>query len=921
MASTIEHLRITAPSGRPGRHRHGRVTNCSIEHYVTHNVVSKTSEDAVPAIPHRLMAEHLVAPLGTSVRRPRLSWWLPDGAGRQSAYELEAGTWSSGRVEVDRHELVPYEGPEPGSRDRVEWRVKVWTDLGESDWSDWTSWEVGLLGPSDWSARWISPVEDELAPGGGRPAHLLRHAFTLDGAPGRARAYATAHGIYELLLNGRRVGDIELAPGSTNYREHLDVQTYDVTGLLQPGDNVLAAVVSDGWWRGQVGFTRETECFGTDVALLAQVEVDGQVVAATGPGWTAGTGEILRADLIEGQAVDLRLRPEGWEQPGFDDSGWAKPLVADGGLDVLSTSPSPPTRRTEEVRPVDVRLLTSGNHVVDLGQNINGWVRLSALGPEGTTSTLTHGESRDADGEVTLEALVPFDFVTQEKKSAGQVDTVTSRGRDGDTFEPRHTTKGFQYVGIEGHPGPLGPDDVTGIVAHTDLVRTGWFTCSDERLDRLHDAAVWSFRDNACEVPTDCPQRERAGWTGDWQLFCPTAAFLYDVAGFSAKWLRDLRTDQWPDGRVPNIVPEPRGPLAHEHPIASYLTGSAGWGDAAVIVPWEMYVEYGDEQFLSDGFDSMVRWVEFAAERARTGRHASRVEARPEAAPHEELLWDTGFHWGEWCEPGGNPAGVFTLEEDMGPVATAFLHRSSSLLARIAGILGRPEEQAHYAELADGARDAWRTEFIDAQGRVQPETQANLVRALAFGLVPDELRPAVADRLVELIHEAGDHLGTGFLATPFLLPVLVDTGHVDVAWTLLFQDTPPSWLYMVDQGATTIWENWEGLDADLLGSLNHYSKGAVITFLHRYVAGLRPDEDHPGYARFTVQPTPGGGITSAEAVHDARRGRARSAWRIEDGTFTLQVEVPPGAEAEVVLPDGTRTTAGPGRSTHTCPAP
>jgi alpha-L-rhamnosidase len=733
--------------------------------------------------------------------------------------------------------------------------------------------------------------------------------------------YATAHGLYELFLNGERVGDIELAPGSTSYRYHLDVQTYDVTDLLQPGENVLAAVVSDGWWRGQVGFSRETECFGKDVALLAQLEVDGEVVAATGPGWRTTVGHILQADLIEGQTVDFRRHPDGWDRAGFDDAGWAEPAVVEGGLDVLSTSPSPPVRRVEELRPVDVRRLESGNHVVDLGQNINGWIRLTDLGPEDTTSTLTHGESLADDGEVSLDMLIPFDFMSREQLSPGQVDTVTSRGREGDVFEPRHTTKGFQYVGIEGHPGPLGPDDVAGIVAHTDMVRTGWFTCSDERLNRLHDASVWSFRDNACEVPTDCPQRERAGWTGDWQLFCPTAAFLYDVAGFSDKWLRDLRTDQWPDGRVPNIVPEPRGPLAHEHPVASYLTGSAGWGDAVVIVPWEMYLEYGDERVLTDGFDSMVRWVEFAAERARFGRHVSRVEARPEPAPHEAFLWDTGFHWGEWCEPGGTPDAVFTLEQDMGPVATAFLHRSSSLLARIAGVLGRSEEAERYRELADGSRDAWRAEFIDEGGRVQPETQANLVRALAFGLVPDDLRAAVADRLVELIHEADDHLGTGFLATPFLLPVLVDTGHLDVAWTLLFQDTPPSWLSMIDQGATTIWENWEAADMAGLGSLNHYSKGAVVTFLHRYVAGLQPDEAHPGYERFTVQPTPGGGITSAEAVHDARRGRVRSAWTITDGTLNLEVEVPPGAEAEVVLPDGTRATAGPGPSTYSCPAP
>jgi alpha-L-rhamnosidase len=316
----------------------------------------------------------------------------------------------------------------------------------------------------------------------------------------------------------------------------------------------------------------------------------------------------------------------------------------------------------------------------------------------------------------------------------------------------------------------------------------------------------------------------------------------------------------------------------------------------------------------------MVKWVEFAAGKARTGRHASRVERSPAPAPHEEFLWDTGFHWGEWCEPGGTPEEVFTLEKDMGDVATAFLHRSSELLARIAGILGRDAEAERYGALAAGSLDAWRAEFIDDEGRLSPDTQPNLVRALAFGLVPDELREAVAERLVELVHEADDHLTTGFLATPFLLPVLAETGHLDVAYALLFQDTPPSWLAMIDRGATTIWENWEppGEGQQGTGSLNHYSKGAVITFLHQYVAGIRPDPDHPGYEHFTIAPMPGGGITRAEARFDSRRGPIRSAWTLEDDVFAPEVEVPPGAEADVVLPNGDRAVAGPGPASYRC---
>jgi len=787
----------------------------------------------------------------------------------------------------------------------------VRTDLGESDWSAPSSWEVGLLEPDDWSGRWISPNETRELPAGERPAHLLRRTFEVDAPVERARLYATAHGLYEMFLNGQRVGDLELTPGWTDYRHQLDVQTYDIGDLVRPGTNEIVAVLSDGWWRGQIGFTREPDCYGPRTALLAQLELhhdDGITTIPTDDAWQCTRSQIVRADLIGGQTVDLDQAPDGWDEVELVE---VEPPT-------LTTSPAPPSRRIEELPPRSVVRLPAGAQVVDFGQNINGWVRLADLGPAGTTTRLEHGEMLAGDGSLHLGHLATSDYFTKEVLSPGQVDEVISGG-PGAVFEPRHTTHGFQFVSIEGRTDDLSVDDITGVVVHTDLVRSGWFSSSDERLDRLHEAAVWSFRDNACEIPTDCPQRERVGWTGDWQLFCPTAAFLYDVAGFSAKWLRDLRSGQWADGRVPNYVPDPYGPASHTEGPASFLTGSAGWGDATTIVPWEMWVEYGDEQFLADNYPAMVAWVDFAARRAREGRHQSRIERRTDPAVHEVHLWDTGFHWGEWCEPDGIPEGTFTLEEDMAAVATAFLHRSATLVRRAAEVLGHSADADRFGELAAAVRSAWQLEFIDADGQVWPRRQANLVRALAFDLVPDDLRQDVADQLAALVHDAGDHLGTGFLATPYLLPVLADNGHLDLAYTLLFQDAPPSWLAMIDQGATTIWENWNGVDADGFGSLNHYSKGAVISFLHRHVAGLRPDDRYPGYERFTVAPQPGGGLTHAEAIHDARLGRVRSAWTIADGEFTLEVQVPPGARADIALPDGRRETAGPGTSSWATP--
>jgi alpha-L-rhamnosidase len=453
-------------------------------------------------------------------------------------------------------------------------------------------------------------------------------------------------------------------------------------------------------------------------------------------------------------------------------------------------------------------------------------------------------------------------------------------------------------------------------MVHTDLVRTGWFQCSERRINDLHEAAVLSFRGNACEIPTDCPHRERSGWTGDWQLFAPTAAFLYDVAGFSDRWLRDLASDQWPDGRVTNHVPDPGGPVGHQHPVSQFLTGSAGWGDAATLVPQTMWRVYADQELLERQYDSMVAWVEFGLRRAGAGRHPSRIAARSEPGPHEHLLWDTGFHWGEWCEPDVDGSAVFTGELDQAHVATAYLARSLTVLAETASVLGRSGDADRYGALGAEVRTAWATEFVDAAGRVHPRTQANLTRALAFDLVEDPQRRAIVVDLVDLIKADGYHVGTGFLTTPFLLPTLADHGHLDVAYALLTQTTPPSWLAMIEAGATTMWENWEGTQPDGFGSLNHYSKGAVVTFLHEYVAGIRVRE--PGYRRFEVRPRPGGGLTSSEARLDSCYGPIRSAWTIDGDRFGLDVSVPSGTTADVVLPDNSRRTVDPGEHRFEC---
>lgn len=882
-----------------------------------------------PARPTHLRVEHLQEAFGIDTSRPRFSWWLPAGARTQLAYRIRADSgWDTGRVESADSILVEYAGAPLRSAERVTWRAKVWTDAGESEWSEPHAFEMGLLGPDDWSARWITPAEREPAPAGRRPAMLVRGEFELPGAAiVRARLYATAHGIYEAFVNGRRAGDDELTPGYTEYRDRLQVQAYDITDLLRPGANAIGAILSDGWFRGQVGLPRAHDQWGSELAWLAQVHIelaDGTtVVAGTGDGWRSARSHIEAADLIAGESVDLRRRLDGWSEPGFDDSAWEPVAVADHGNANLVCSPAPPVRAVEELTPASVRRVASGQ-VFDLGQNINGWVRLRDLGPAGTELTLTHGEAVDAEGDVTTEHLdVDLPFIPTPLP-AGQVDLVVSAGRPGEAFEPRHTTHGFRYVRIEGHVDELSVDDLAGVVVHTDMTRSGWFRCSDERVNRLHDAVVWSLRGNACDIPTDCPTRERAGWTGDWQIFVPTAAFLYDVAGFSTKWLRDLAAEQWPDGVIANLAPSP--PSESREGFLAALNGSAGWGDAAVIVPWEIYRAYGDRRLLHEQWPSMVAWMGHVERSAAGARHPARAARRPEPLPHERYLWDSGFHWGEWLVPGADLKGPEEFaafrEADKSDVATAYFAHSARLMSLVAEAIGRPDDASRYGDLAREVRAAWRAEFLGEDGRLYPDTQANHVRALAFDLVPEELRAATVARLVELIRSAGAHLATGFLATPLLLPTLADAGEVDLAYELLLTDTPPSWLYMIERGATTMWERWDGIreDGSPFESLNHYSKGAVASFLHSRVAGIRLLDDGPAYRRFRIEPQPGGGIIWAQARHDSPYGPIESAWRTDGGTLQLDVTVPPGTTADVVLPERSAETVSAGRHTFTAAA-
>lgn len=775
-------------------------------------------------------------------------------------------------------------------------------------------------------ADWISPVETQPSGPGDRPAYWLRSSFAWTPADGRATVSATAHGIYELFINGSRVGNEELTPGFTSYRKRLQVHGWDITDLLVDGNNVVSALLSDGWFRGRHGFERRADGFGADTAFLATLSTPTRVLASTDHTWLSHESHITRADLMDGQAVDFRIFHSVNESTTPD--GWLAAIARHGGLydnrERLVRPDAPPVRCVEELKPVSISSPVAGVTVVDFGQNINGWVRLSELGPEGTHTKLLHGEILHEAGMVSTENIQAFDFASKTPLPAGQVDEVISAGRPGDVFEPRHTTHGFRYVQLEGNLNAISPADITAVVVHTDLERTGTFDCSDSRINALHTAILWSFRGNACDVPTDCPQRERSGFTGDWQVFVDTAALLFDVSGFSAKWLQDLAADQWTDGRVPTVVPNPAGNGPSGNFFEDMATGSAGWGDAAVFVPWSLWRAYGDRDALAKAFPSMRSWVDYAFGAAAAGRHPDRVGLRPVALPHESFLWDTGFHFGEWLEPDTPPNP--DPSRDHGIVATAYLFRSATLLSRAASVLGKQELADEYHALTARVLDAWQAEYLAGSGRLSEESQGNYVRALTFGLVPDQLVPATAKRLVELIRLNGNRLGTGFLSTGLLLPALADHGYLDVAYELLLSGGTPSWLGMLDSGATTMWEWWDGVTVSgVRGSLNHYSKGAVGSFLYTHVAGIRlPENPDPGdtaYRSVTIAPQPGGDITWASAVVESVQGRICSAWSIERGKFRLHTDIPLGVRATVYLPDGSCHCVGPGSHDFTAPSP
>ncbi len=853
-------------------------------------LISFTGLSAQQLSVNSLTVEHKVNPIGMDVAQPRLSWKISASGNNvmQTAYQIRVATnasfasssivWNSGKVISDESILQKYAGNELKSGQRYYWQVKVWDNKGRtSKWSQTAFWETGLLSPLDWKAQWIEFTE---AKDRYIPAPYFRKEFDVSKKVSKAVIYATAHGLYELHLNGEKVGDQVFTPGWTTYGHRLQYQVYDVTKQLQKGQNAIGAILGDGWYRGSLAWGDNWGIYGKNLGLFAQMRIDysdgTSSLIVTDDSWKAtNAGPIVKNGIYYGEEYDATKNLEGWSRAGYNDNAWKK--VSIGNYDFkLVASEGAEIRKIEEIKPIKIFKSPSGKLLVDMGQNMVGWIRLKVNGAKGTKVTIRHAEVLDKDGE----------FYTENLRAAECVLKYTLAGTGEEVYEPRFTFMGFRFIEVDGFPGTLTADNITGVVVHSDMQPTSKYESSDSLVNQLQHNIIWGQKGNFLDVPTDCPQRdERLGWTGDAQAFFRTAAFNHDVAAFFTKWMKDVALDQRKGGEIPFVVPDVLNPQGSET-----AGNSAGWGDVATIIPWEMYLVYGDKQLLETQYPSMKAWVEYI--RKKSG---------------DSMIWKGGSVYGDWLffhplvnnhtSPDGH------TEHDF--IATAFYAYSTRILANAARVLGKTDDAKTYDELFNKIKKVFIHEYVTPAGRVGTNSQTSYVLSLMFNLLPDDLRAKSAQFLVNDIRSRNTHLSTGFLGTPYLCHVLSDNGFVDVAYDLLLQKTFPSWLYPVTQGATTIWERWDGQRPDGtfqdkgMNSFNHYAYGAIGDWMYRISAGL--DTKSAGYRHLLLKPHPSKKLEFSKATFESAYGTVTSGWERKDGKILVNLVVPPNARATVVL--------------------
>jgi alpha-L-rhamnosidase len=837
-----------------------------------------------------LRAEYKANPVGIDAAKPRLSWEITF-SGRnfiQSAYQIKAaGTekelksgknllWDSGKIESDKSNQIAYNGTPLISGQRVYWQVKIWDKNNKpSEWSDVNSWEMGLLQTSDWKAKWIVPdVKEDQAIS--NPSPYLRNEFDIKKSVKSARAYITSHGLYELRINGNKVSDQLLAPGWTSYNKRLQYQTYDVTKSLQKGKNAFGVILGNGWYRGRLAWAKNRNIYGNELALLLQVKVeysDGTIDYLTSDqSWKAAQGPILMSEIYDGEIYDARLEMNGWDKPEFDDNKWNKTIEKDYSKNVLVASEGPAVRVTQIIKPINKFTTPNGDLVFDMGQNMVGWIQIKLKGERGEKIILRHAEVLDKAGNIYTDNL----------RSAQQKVEYTFKGGNQELFEPHFTFQGFRYVAVTGFKGEISLDAIAGKVIHSDMTPAGDFSCSDTLITKLQKNIQWGLRGNFLDVPTDCPQRdERLGWTGDAEVFAPTACFNMDAASFYTKWMKDFTADQFSDGRIPHVVPQV---------IGANDGGAAGWADAAVIVPWTVYQNYGDTKILENQYESMKGWINYLKGKAGNS-----------------YLWNKDVGFGDWLAFASTASDYPGATTDKDLIGTAYFYYSTSLLQKIAVILGKENDSKEYLELMKNIKAAFQKEFITQNGRVASNTQTAYVLALNFGLLNEDQTASAAKRLADDVAKFR-HITTGFLGASSVCKVLADYGYDDLAYMLLFNKKYPSWLYPVLKGATTIWERWDGIKSDGsfqdegMNSFNHYAYGAVGKWIYSFIAGIDSDPGKVAYKNIIVNPHTPKELTNAKANYHSIYGEIETSWKNENGSFILDVQVPANATADVYLP-------------------
>ena len=734
---------------------------------------------------------------------------------------------------------------------------KGWRKSGFDD-SAWTnSKELVAVGEQPWGQVHKGKI---ILP----PPPYLRKEFTVGRPIRRAVVYASALGIYELHINGQRVGEDYFTPGWTDYPTRVHYQTYDVTDLVRQGKNAMAAILADGWYAGYLGFGRKREHYGDKPRLFVQLEMEyadgARRTVVTDRTWKAAYGPHLEADFLMGEVYDAQRQMLGWDAPDFDDSSWDKVAITDTEHGRIHAYPGVTVRETLQIKPLKVTEPEQGRYVFDMGQNFAGWVRMKVRGKAGTKVVLRFAEMLNPDGTI----------YTTNLREARCIDTYILAGHGIEVWEPRFTYHGFRYVDVTGYPGKPKPDAITGIVLHSDTPPVGSFECSNPMVNQLWRNIVWSQRGNFIEVPTDCPQRdERLGWTGDAQIFIRTATYNMDVAAFFTKWLMDLEDAQTKEGAFPDVAP---------HKVAMG-SGVPAWGDAGVICPWTIYQVYGDTRALEKHYDSMKKWIAYL-------KNNSKDLLRP------------AYGYGDWVAVGSK------TPKDV--IATAYFAYSTRLVSKVAAVLGKSDDARKYEQLFRQIKDAFNKAYVSDDARIKGETQTCYVLGLYFDLLDGEKRQLAAKHLVEAIRKKNWHLSTGFVGLGHLLPALTKVDRIDVAYRLLNNDTFPSWGYSIKHGATTIWERWDGWTAQKgfqdpgMNSFNHYAFGSVGRWMFGTAAGI--DTEGPGYKRIIIRPRPGGGFTYTKASYKSIHGEIVSDWKIKGRTFTLNVTVPANTTATVYVP-------------------